>query len=127
MLEVNRPPAAGTFTQFIAGLPQWEIELLRHIEMTSYPFSVAVAIMNGLRAVSDGSDWDRIQGAYGWAMSTDLGVRCARGMGPARSASPHEYRSKSYGLLSLLCFLRRLAEFTEKHDHASLLATAGIQ
>jgi hypothetical protein len=79
MLEVNRPPAAGTFTQFIAGLPQWEIELLRHIEMTSYPFSVAVAIMNGLRAVSDGSDWDRIQGAYGWAMSTDLGVRCAVG------------------------------------------------
>jgi hypothetical protein len=65
LLEVNRPPAAGTFTQVIAGLPQWEIELLRHIEMTSDPFSVAVAVEHGLRAVSDGSDWDKIQGAYG--------------------------------------------------------------
>jgi hypothetical protein len=49
-------------------------------------------------------------------MSTDLGVRCARGMGPARSAAPHAYRSESYGILSLLCFLRRLAEFTGQHD-----------
>jgi hypothetical protein len=34
----------------------------------------------------------------------------------AISQSPHAYRSKSYGLLSLLCFLRRLADFTGKHD-----------
>ena len=37
-------------------------------------------------------------------------------MGPARSASPHAYRSESFGLLSLLCILRRLAEFTGKHN-----------
>ena len=62
-------------------------------------------------------------------MGDEYRLRCTlrRGMGPAHTASPHAYRSESYGLLSLLCFLRRLAEFTEKHDHASLLATAGIQ
>jgi hypothetical protein len=37
-------------------------------------------------------------------------------MGPARSSSPHAYRSESYGLLSLLCFLHPLAEFTGKHE-----------
>ncbi|KAI2506424.1 hypothetical protein MHU86_8050 [Fragilaria crotonensis] len=116
ILEINRPPFAGTFTQFVASLPAWELELLHHVEMEEDPFSVALALEHGIRAVSDGSDWDQIQGSFGWAMSTDLGERCAKGMGPARSASPHAYRSESYGLLSLLCFLRRLAEFTGKHD-----------
>lgn len=49
-------------------------------------------------------------------MSTDRGERCAQGMGPARSPSPNGYHSESYGILSLLCFLRNLAEFTGKHD-----------
>jgi hypothetical protein len=116
ILEVNAPPTAGTFTEYIASLPNWEMELLQHVEMEEDPFTVAVALELGVRAVSDGSDWHQIQGSFGWAMSTDIGERCAYGMGPARSASPHAYRSESYGLLSLLCFLRRLAEFTGKHD-----------
>ncbi|KAI2501761.1 hypothetical protein MHU86_12681 [Fragilaria crotonensis] len=92
--------------------------------MSEDPFSVALALEHGIRAVSDGSDWHQIQGAFGWVMSTDLGNRCACGMGPARSASPHAYRSESYGLLSLLCFLRRLAEFTGKHDQwVGIIAT----
>ncbi|KAI2505025.1 hypothetical protein MHU86_9381 [Fragilaria crotonensis] len=36
--------------------------------------------------------------------------------GPCKKFCPNAYRSESYGLLSLLCFLRRLAEFTGKHD-----------
>ena len=112
ILEINRTPSAGTFTQFIASLPAWEIELLHHVEMEEDPYSVAVALEHGIRAVGDGSDWDQIQWSFGWAMSTDIGERCVRGMGPAQSASSRAYRSKSYGLLSLLCFLRRLAEFT---------------
>ena len=115
ILEVNPPPCAGTFAQFIASLPNWEMELLQHVELEADPFSVAVALERGVRGVSDGSEWHQIQGSFGWTMSTDIGERCAYGMGPARSASPHAYRSESYGLLSLLCFLRRLAEFTGKH------------
>ena len=49
-------------------------------------------------------------------MSTDIGEKCAYGMGPARSSAPHAYRCESYGLLSLLCFLKRLAEFTGYHE-----------
>jgi hypothetical protein len=91
------------------------MELLQHVELEADPFSVAVALEHGVRGVSDGSDWHQIQCSFGWTMSTDIGERCACGMGPARSASPHAYRLDSYGLLSLLCFLRRLAEFTGKH------------
>jgi hypothetical protein len=104
ILELHRP-IAGTFAQYIASLCPWETELLTHVEMTDDPFTVADALEHGVRAVSDGSDWYQIQGAFGWTMSTDLGERCAWCMGPARSASPHAYRSESYGLLSLLCFL----------------------
>ncbi|KAI2509155.1 hypothetical protein MHU86_5274 [Fragilaria crotonensis] len=116
VLEVNDPPMSGTFTQYVAALPEWESELLRHTEMFEDPFTVAMALEHGVRAVSDGSDWNQEQGAFGWTMSTDRGERCAQGMGPARSSAPNAYRSESYGLLSLLCFLRRLAEFTGKHD-----------
>ncbi|KAI2495159.1 hypothetical protein MHU86_19344 [Fragilaria crotonensis] len=115
ILEVNKPPCAGTFTQYVASLSDWEKELLQYVELEVDPFSVADALEHGVRGVSDGSDWHQIQGSFGWTMSNDIGERCAYGMGPARSASPHAYRSESYGLLSLLCFLRRLAEFTGKH------------
>ena len=116
ILEVDTPPTAGTFIEYIASLPSWEMELLQHVEMEDDPFTVAAALELGVQAVSDGSDWHQIQGSFGWEMSTDIGERCAYGMGPARSASPHGYRSQSYGLLSLLCFFRQVAEFTGKHD-----------
>ncbi|KAI2497032.1 hypothetical protein MHU86_17458 [Fragilaria crotonensis] len=65
------PPIAGTFTHYIASLPSWEKELLDHVELTDDPFMVAVALEHGIRAVGDGSDWHQIQGAFGWALSTD--------------------------------------------------------
>ena len=37
-------------------------------------------------------------------------------MGPARSSQPNSYRSEGYGMLALLCFLRRLSEFTQAHE-----------
>ncbi len=109
----SRPvPTAATFHQYIHTLSAWELELLDHVELELDPYTVCEALSHGIRAVSDGSDWDQIQGSFGWAMSNDIGERCAFGMGPARSAAPHAYRSESYGLLSMLCFLHRLAEFT---------------
>ena len=79
ILEVNPPPCAGTFAQFIASLPNWEMELLQHVELEADPFSVAVALEHGVRGVSDGSDWHQIQGSFGWTLSTDIGERCAYG------------------------------------------------
>jgi hypothetical protein len=48
ILEVNPPPCASTFTQFIAALPNWEMELLQHVELEADPFSVAVALEHGV-------------------------------------------------------------------------------
>jgi hypothetical protein len=107
----------GTFCQYILSLPDWETELLQHTLLFSDPFTVCLALEHeGFRAVSDGSEWFRRQGSFGWTMSDDLGERVATGMGPARSRLPNSYRSEGYGLLSLLCFLKRIAEFTMTHE-----------
>jgi hypothetical protein len=87
-------------------------------------FTVSEALSHGLRAVSDGSVWDEHQGAFGWAISTDIGERVAKGMGPARGAAPDSFRAEAYGMLATLCFLKRLAEFTGQHEPwAGVLAT----
>ncbi|KAI2500299.1 hypothetical protein MHU86_14179 [Fragilaria crotonensis] len=55
-------------------------------------------------------------GAYGWTLSNDLGDRAVTGMGPAPGAHPNSYRSEAYGMLAMLSFLKRLAEFTYQHE-----------
>ena len=113
-LIVTTPPT--TFSQFVANLDDWETELLKHTCLFTDPRSIGVALDHGIRAVSDGSEWYRTQGSFGWAMSDDAGNRVATGTGPARSQTPYSYRSESYGMLALLCFLKRLAEFTEQWE-----------
>ena len=115
VLVPSRPPSS-TFQEFVESLPEWEKELLRHTKLATDPYSVGVALEHGLRAVSDGSEWFRTQGSFGWILASDLGDRLATGMGPARSSKPNSYRSEGYGMLALLCFLRRLAEFIQLHD-----------
>ena len=106
-----------TFAQFItAHCAPWEVQLLEAIEMFLDPFAVSVALENGIRGVSDGSVWIKKLGAYGWALSSDTGERLAEGMGPAPGASPNSYRSEAYGMLAMLCFLQRLAEYTMYHE-----------
>ena len=106
-----------TFDQFItASCEPWETQLLQHIEMFQDPFAVSVALENGIQGVSDGSVWIKQLGAYGWALSSHTGDRLAEGMGPAPGASPNSFRSEAYGLLAMLCFLQRLAEYTMYHE-----------
>ena len=69
----------------------------------------------GFRAVSDGSVWVDNQGAFGWTLSTVDGARIAQGMGPTRGAKVDSYRAESYGMLAILCFLNRLAIFTNQN------------
>jgi hypothetical protein len=57
-----------------------------------------------------------VYGAYGWILSSDSGERLVCGMGPARGYKPTPYRAEGVGMLSLLRFLIRLAEFTCKFD-----------
>ena len=107
---------AATFAQFVSDLPPWESELLQQLDLSEDPFTVSDSLAHGVRAVSDGSVWTGNQGSYGWILSTDTGDRLARGMGPARGATVDSYRAEAYGMLTILCFLRRLAEFTTQME-----------
>lgn len=55
-------------------------------------------------------------GAFGWVVSNNLGERAAEGMGPVPGATPNSYRSEAYGMLAMLCFLKRLAEFKFQYE-----------
>ena len=116
LMSIPRSLEPSTFEEYVQSLEPWECELLSHMELPTDPFSVTVALSDGFSGVSDGSVWLKTRGAFGWAISTQLGERAAEGMGPAPGANPNSYRSEAYGLLALLCFLKRLAEFTFYHE-----------
>ena len=109
-------PTIGTFSDFVHSLPNWEQELLIHTTMATDAYAVGVALEHGIRAVSDGSEWFKTQGSFGWIMSSDEGERLATGMGPARGSRPNSFRSEGYGMLALLVFLKRLAEYIQLHE-----------
>jgi hypothetical protein len=128
------PARAETFPAFVATLDPWEIDVLRMTTMHVDPNALCVALSHGLRAASDGSVRFLTQGAFGWALSTDQGIQAATGMGPARGPRPSSYRAEGYGLLSILRFLIRIAEFTGRvepwhgilvTDSQSVLKTLG--
>ena len=110
-----RPPTA-TFAEYVNTLAPWEIDVLRMTTMHVDPNALCEALSHGLRAASDGSVRFLTQGSFGWVLSTDQGVQAATGMGPARGPRPSSYRSEGYGLLSILRFLIRIAEFTGRTE-----------
>lgn len=95
-------------------LPPWEVELLQFAEFATDPYKFCVDLQPHLRAVSDGSDCHKTQGAFGWSMQNEFGATVATGMGPVRGGGRvTSYRAEAYGMLSILRFLIRMAEFTE--------------
>jgi hypothetical protein len=114
--DVNTPDRAETFDTFVDTLELWEIDVLRMNTMHADPHAVCEALSHGFRAASDGSVRVTTQGAYGWALSTAQGIQVATGMGPVRGPTPSSYRAEAYGLLSILRFLIRIAEFTNKFE-----------
>jgi hypothetical protein len=107
---------ATTFDAFVATLPKWEQELLQHTTLATDANAIGVALQHGLRAVSDGFTWFKTQGSFGWILSSDTGERLDIGMGPANGSNPNSYRSEGCGMLALLLFLTRLAEFIQIHE-----------
>ena len=102
----------ATVSAHVTTLEPWEEELLEHTTLFVDPYDfIQRAHRDGLCAVSDGSEWYSTQGSFGWTMSTTEGMRLAAGMGPARGVTPNSYRSESYGMLSMLCFLRQISRY----------------
>jgi hypothetical protein len=98
----------STFAEFIADLEPWESDLLQHTELFLDPYSISVALSQGVRVVSDGSEKHGTHGAFGWMLSDDRGERMATGMGPARGATASAFRAEAFGMLAVTRFLARL-------------------
>ena len=110
-----RPQAqpTSTFDQYLCLLPEWEYELLKHLDIPTDAFSVSHYLEHaGVRVVSDGSVWADNHGSFGWTLSDGSGTRLAQAMGPASGAKVDSYRAEAYGMLSVLCFLRHLSTYT---------------
>ena len=109
----TRSPVTS-FTAFVDTLQPWEQELLQYAEFTNEPFEFCTDLQPHLRAVSDGSVRKETQGAFGWSMRNEHNITVASGMGPARGGGTMtSYRAEAYGMLAILRFLIRMAEFTE--------------
>lgn len=110
-------PSVSPFPEFLDSLPPWEVDLLRHTSLFVDPRMTCFALFEPqFFAGCDGSAKFGTQGAFGWSLSTCLEERVTTGMGPSRDAVMDSYRAERSGLLSILRFLIRLAEFTAKHD-----------
>ena len=127
------PSPINSFSDFVNTLPPWELELLQYTEISGEPFDFCEDLQPQMRAVSDGSVRHETQGAFGWSIRNESGIAVASGMGPARGGGcVTSYRAEAYGLLSLVRFLIRIAEYTEMQlpwigiiatDSSSLLDT----
>lgn len=91
--------------------PPWEVDLLQHVHLSLDPAYVCFDLQMYFYAGTNGSVWHETDGVFGWMMSNTEGERAASGMGPARGAAMDSYRAECTGMLSLLRFLLRLAQF----------------
>jgi hypothetical protein len=119
IMEVSLPKyvsPSATFDEYLQSLDPWEFDLLHHMELTADPYTVCHDLSFGIRSVSNGSVKHEEQGAFGWVLSSDRGDRLAFGAGPVRGQRPTSFRAEGVGLLSLLRFLIRIAEYTMMHE-----------
>jgi hypothetical protein len=52
------------------------------------------------------------EGTYGWALSLEDGTRLAHGAGYVNGHDPLSFRAEGRGMLSVVCFIRRLLQWT---------------
>ena len=106
----------ASFESYISSLDAWEAELLHHTELFVDPNLLCLKGQTRFHAVSDGSVFPNVSASFGWILSTNEGERVAQNMGPVRGYQLHSYRAEASGVLSVLRFLLRIAEFTQMHE-----------
>lgn len=110
-------PSPSTFQQFVETLPEWEWQLLRHVYLQVDPFTLTDIwkddhqAQHSILIASDGSAPD-FTGSFGWTCKSAGGNSLALNYGPAPGFRTSSYRAEAHGILSAVCFLFRITEFT---------------
>ena len=108
------PIVPGSFQEFLKPLEPWEPSLLHTIELRHPPQEIVRYLAEEtFLGVSDGAEKFKFA-AFGWVISRSNGHRLVRCAGPpVYGADPSSFRAESYGFLSMLRFLLRLAEYCD--------------
>ena len=115
IIPLSAPPLGmpATFVEFIYTLDEWERDLLQWVDLRMDAFEFCVELQPQFKAGSDGSVRPHNQhSSFGWSIRNEGGITGAQGMGPAPGSKPNSYRAEAYGMLSIMRFLIRIAEFT---------------
>jgi hypothetical protein len=112
------------FESFCYLLDGWECQLLSAVTLHFTPFTLASLLVHStFKACSDGSAVAH-EGSFGWVLSLEDGTRLAYGAGLVDGHDPRSFRAEDQGMLSVVCFLRRLLQFTGTVDEIEgVLAT----
>jgi hypothetical protein len=96
----------------LALLDDWESKLLSTVTFLYDPFNLASLLeMSNFKACSDGSAAAYI-GTYGWVLCLEDGTHLAHGSGPVDGNDPRSFRAEGQGMLSVMCFLHCLSQWT---------------
>ena len=102
----------SSFMSFCSLLEDWESRLLQTVTLHFNPFNIVELLeYSTFQACSDGSAV-AFEGTYGWVLSTKDGTRLAHGAGPVDGHDPRSFRAEGQGMLSVVCLLRRIKQWT---------------
>ena len=105
-------PISNTFMQYCLNLEPWESQLLANATLQFPPNDIMQKLSTQeFRACSDGSAIT-LQGTFGWVLALPDRTRLAFGAGPVEGHDPNSFRAEGQGMLSVVCFLKRLKEWT---------------
>jgi hypothetical protein len=100
------------FESYCSLLEDWESQLLSNIQLHFSPFALASLLENSeFKACSDGSAIDH-EGSFGWALCLADGTRLAHGAGLVDGHDPRSFRAEGQGMFSVVCFRRRLLDYS---------------
>ena len=107
---LRQPGKPTDFQAYIGTLPQWEHNLLQHINFSTSSHTAGNLCNLPIVIASDGS-LQQEKGSYGWIISTQDGHTIAQGSGVAYGATLSSFRCKAYGILAPLRLLIQLRTY----------------
>ena len=106
-------PLSTTFHEYCSNLEPWESNLLTNASLNFPPEEKMLYLSTqAFRACSDGSAVS-LQGTFGWVLALPDKTRLAFGAGPVDGHDPNSFWAEGQGMLSIVCFLKRLREWTK--------------